>query len=395
MGRRGRRLSSSRCTRCSSRSGAAAGDGDRGLLSNAVDGDDAVDDANAVDGDESDAGLIEDSSDSEEDNVSITSSESCDEDCDADVDFCRVNRTAGAADEVVLIEDSSDSDDEPVTKRNRVAQADATTARIRFPPGRSRADPTVPDIGFGTEEMEVFLSFHIPRTLLFILAIMNKQVEYSNACVLDCIEFFSGQGQCTSAFLARGLRAIPYDVLNCPRYQDFNGNWGFVCALQHMRQLTPLHGLVWLGTVCSTWIFMSRNSTMRTESNARGDVGRRCVQHGNRQAARSALILAWCYSRMCGFVLEQPGSSILWRHPAMLHVQKVALALQFRFFMISTYMHHFNAGHVKRTELASNESFIHHLSRCHPGQRAAGIGAPTATTRVRRDGKSSAAARLT
>ena len=61
------------------------------MLSNAVDGDDAVDDANAVDGDESDAGLIEDSSDSEEDNVSITSSESCDEDCDADVDFCRVN----------------------------------------------------------------------------------------------------------------------------------------------------------------------------------------------------------------------------------------------------------------------------------------------------------------
>ena len=114
------------------------------MLSNAVDGDDAVDDANAVDGDESDAGLI------------------------------------------------------------------------RFPPCRSRADPTVPDIGFGTEEMEVFLSFHIPRTLLLILAIMNKQVEYSNACVLDCVEFFRGQGNCTSAILARVLRAIPYDVLNCP-----------------------------------------------------------------------------------------------------------------------------------------------------------------------------------
>ena len=48
-------------------------------------------------------------------------------------------------------------------------------------------------------------------------------------------------------------------------------------------------------------------------------------------------------------------------------------------------MFHFSAKHVKRTELCSNESWIHNLSRRHPG-RVDDIVC-TATTRVRSDGK--------
>ena len=70
----------------------------------------------------------------------------------------------------------------------------------------------------------------------------------------------------------------------------------------------------------------------------------------------------------------------------MLHVQNVAKELKFRWHMVSTYMFAFNGSHVKRTELVSNESFTHHLSRGHPGKQAAGIGEKTAVTTVRSDG---------
>ena len=329
-------------------------------------------------------GLIDVSADDDDsDNISLVSSESW-SDSEGDVDWALINRTCAAHD--VIRVDSSDSDDEPMTKKQRCVRAPATSGirKENLQSTRLR-DDTVPEIGLTSEEMGCFLSFGIPRTLLFILAIMHRQVEYANGTIVDCIEYFSGEAAVTRALLAKGLRAMEFDVKNCPRYQDLNGNWGFVAALQHLRQLTPRQGFIWLGTVCSSWVFMSRNSSMRTDSDPRGDLGRRFVQRGNRQAARSALIIAWCYSRLCGFVLEQPGSSIIWRHPAMLHVQKCALAMGGRWHLTSTYMFHFSAKHVKRTELCSNESWIHNLSRRHPG-RVDDIVC-TATTRVRSDGK--------
>jgi hypothetical protein len=209
---------------------------------------------------------------------------------------------------------------------------------------------------------------------------------YSDDPCLDFIEYFSGQQAVTNACLASGLNSAAFDVANDKFRQDMNGIWGFVHALQLLRQLHPAVGLVWLGTVCNTWVFMSRNSTMRTWKSPRGDLRRRCVLKGNKQAARSAAIISICFARRCGFVLEQPGSSILWRHPAMAHVQRVARSFGGRWHLICTYMHHFGAGHVKRTELCSNESWTHHLARAHPGRVR--TEKPAATTRRRKsDGK--------
>ena len=73
----------------------------------------------------------------------------------------------------------------------------------------------------------------------------------------------------------------------------------------------------------------------------------------------------------------------------MLHVQKIAKQMNFRWHMVSTYMFAFNGPHLKRTELVSNESFTHHLSRDHPGKQAPSSREheKTATTTVRGDGK--------
>ena len=162
---------------------------------------------------------------------SLSSGESMADDIIAAVDFSCVNRDS-----------TGGMDDEHKPKRQRSEPLAPTTVReiCSAPP----CDHTVPDIGLQKEEMEVFLAFNVPHILLMCLAIMFKEPWYSNTHVLDAVEFFSGKAAVTSGMLERGLRAIPYDVLNDDRYQDICGNWGFVCALQHMRSLTPCVGSV-------------------------------------------------------------------------------------------------------------------------------------------------------
>ena len=125
-------------------------------------------------------------------------------------------------------------------------------------------DPTLPETGFTPEQAAVLALFGLPRCVWLILAIMHRSSDFANHVALDFVELFLGQAACTNAFLKAGCRAIPYDVFNDVRYQDLNCVLGMISALQHMRQLAPGYGLVWFGAVCSTWVFMTRSSTMRT-----------------------------------------------------------------------------------------------------------------------------------
>lgn len=306
-----------------------------------------------------------------DDDVSVSTDSSGRCSSDGDIDFDMINR---------LPEPGSSSDDE--------ADLKPSTVRPPFVPVPVR-DRTTPDIGLNPDEMHAFMAFGPPQVLLCILAMMNSLSCYAvRGLELDTMDFFSGKAQVTRHFRKRGLRSLEYDVVNNPKYQDLNGTWGFIHALQGLRRLTPHTAIVWLGTVCSTWIFMSRNSTMRTHLNPQGDTQRRCVRNGNRQAARSALIIAWCVARCMGFVLEQPASSLLWRHPSLVHVQQVARAMGARWHQIKTYMFHYEAGHMKKTELLSNESWTHMIANEHPGKASGSKSAPpTATVTVRSDGK--------
>ena len=358
----------------------ASGDGEAIIVQDS-------DDARSVSGstDNDIPSLRGEDSEDEEEEVS-TDEEALDDPSDLDginIDWMRVNRTSTTPVERILDSD----DDEPPKRCGRVQEDMSTCRRTGLP--RSIPDRTLPDIGFTPEQAWVLACFGLPRVVWLMLSIMHRAAEFSNEACLDCVDFFSGEQACTNAFAAAGLRAIGYDVLNDAVFQDLCGVLGMISALQHVRMLVPGYGLVWLGTVCSTWVFVSRNSTMRTDGNARGDISRRCVRRGNRQAARSALIMALCFSLRLGFCLEHPGSSILFRHPALLCVQRVALAaLSGRWHQVSTYMAHFEALHVKKTELLSNESWIHHLERGHPGRRIALAGGqPTCTKRTRADGR--------
>ena len=270
---------------------------------------------------------------------------------------------------VMEADNGDSSDSEPPAKKKKNQHMPAPKDRWREVPTSGPTDPTLPDIGFDKEAVGMLEAFGVHRLLFYILAILYNRTEFDNACNIDTAEYFSGAAQVTKNLALRGLAAVSFDVFD-EIYQNINGVIGFICALQILRRVRPASGLVWLGTVCSSWIFLSRDSTMQSHQDARGDRNRRCVRAGNRQAARSAVIIAIAFCRKLGWVVEHPGSSILWWHPAMLHCQHIALDLGLMWHHIETYMHHFQAKHVKKTVLCSNESWTQNLARSHPGQQA-------------------------
>ena len=158
---------------------------------------------------------------------------------------------------------------------------------------------------------------------------------------------------------------LGFDILNgCE--QDFNGGLGFATALQWWR-LLQLYGWEWLGTLCSTCIFLSRHSTGRSKSCPRGNLRLSCVREGNQHVARSALMMALAYSQGQGFIIEQPASPMMFQTKPMMWVRDQAARMGMLFEIIETYMSAFKAsGHLKPTVLATNRKSIKAMARVRP-----------------------------
>ena len=345
--------------------------------------------------------LLTNSSDEDGSAMLLTSDEDEADDGDAnpEIDYVKVNYTplkllVGDADDGGDDKGSEGDDEyEPPAKKPKGFRSSmpVTKEYYREVPMAGPRDPTLPDVGWDPDEVGMLEAFGVPRLLFYILAILFVRSEFDNSCNIDAVEYFSGKAQVTRNLALRGLVAVSFDILDDEVYQNINGILGWINALQILRRVKSATGLAWLGTVCSTWVFLSRDSTMRSQQDARGDRNRRCVRAGNRQAARSAAIIAIAYCRKLAWVLEQPGSSILWYHPAMLHCQHIALSLGLMWHHIETYMHFFEAKHLKKTVLCSNESWTQNLARGHPGHKGVRkhkSGPKTAVSSVRKsDGK--------
>ena len=138
-------------------------------------------------------------------------------------------------------------------------------------------------------------------------------------------------------------------------------------------------GLVWSGQVCSTWVWLARSSTRRTWELPLGNLLCPCVRAGNAMAARTSFFACFCYARGLDFVVEQPASSLLWRHDALRHVAFRARKLGFTYHQISTFMSQFCAPTSKPTILTGNCSWLHALARDSPGQCDERSGTATVT----------------
>lgn len=91
---------------------------------------------------------------------------------------------------------------------------------------------------------------------------------------------------------------------------------GFLIALRGVLRVMP-GGLLFSGLPCSSWVWISRGSTGRSQDNPRGTVENNCTKVGNTLAARTALLFLVATVRCVYCATEQPGSSVVIKYDPM------------------------------------------------------------------------------
>ena len=71
-----------------------------------------------------------------------------------------------------------------------------------------------------------------------------------------------------------------------------------------------------LAPVCSSWVFVSRSGTGRSQFEPLGNVEYLKVRAANLMVFRCVLLCAFVTAKGGTWLLENPVSSIIWRHPA-------------------------------------------------------------------------------
>ena len=90
-----------------------------------------------------------------------------------------------------------------------------------------------------------------------------------------------------------------------------------VACAQGVLRCSETGFMVWLGVLCATWVSICRGTTMRAFLRPLGREELRCVQEGNQMGAVTALVCLLIFALSGDFCVEQPCSSLLFRHPRL------------------------------------------------------------------------------
>ena len=149
------------------------------------------------------------------------------------------------------------------------------------------------------------------------------------------IEHYAGKAAMTETMRASGVPSARLDV-EYHRGMDMLTSGGFASSPQCKSRLflvyndadprTYLASILkgstqgfacWKGVKCSTWVSICRATTLRSFFNPCGLESLACVRQGNLMAAREALSCLLVHCLMGVFVIEQPSTSLLFRHPRL------------------------------------------------------------------------------
>jgi hypothetical protein len=154
--------------------------------------------------------------------------------------------------------------------------------------------------------------------------------------------------------------AAQQDILLHMVFHNFMSAAGWVNALQLVRRLMR-GGLTHWATVCSTWIWMARSGTLRSEERP---LGKRPwsdkVAEANAMVSRMIVLLYLIVAQDSFFILEQPANSLMVKVPRMVQLKK---RLGNHWSSIHTYMGEFGGETPKPTRLWSNHKGIRNLVR--------------------------------
>lgn len=163
----------------------------------------------------------------------------------------------------------------------------------------------------------------LPRALLRLLLLLKQQPRLTAPLPrnITCVEVFAGQQRICKAFRRAGHAALPFD-LDIDKAMDILTDDGFVQIIAIMLQLQQpgpegllQPGLLWLAPVCSSWIFINRATSGRSQLLPLGDEAKPYVREANLMVSRTALLVWLAHGMGLDWVIEQPQSSILHMHP--------------------------------------------------------------------------------
>ncbi|CAK8999286.1 Putative rhamnose biosynthetic enzyme 1 [Durusdinium trenchii] len=131
---------------------------------------------------------------------------------------------------------------------------------------------------------------------------------------IDHLETFAGTQAVTIGDWQAGRKAVPFEINMDPSTMDILTDAGFANAVYYTLR-TRVGGASLHAPVCSTWVFMSRGSTLRSKSQPLGRPDSLKVQEGNVMTARVMVLCVLAAATASWWVVEQPSSSIMEYHP--------------------------------------------------------------------------------
>ncbi|CAL1152575.1 unnamed protein product [Cladocopium goreaui] len=174
---------------------------------------------------------------------------------------------------------------------------------------------------------------------------------------IDHFETFAGK-------MSAGRTAVPFELDLDPKTQDILTPHGFANACFQVLRLR-VGGADLHAPVCSTWVWMSRGSTLRSACRPLGRSDSKKVHEGNVMTARVMVLMILAACKGCWSILEQPQSSLMSCHPTFQRMLKLL-----RIFKVTVKMCDYGGSTDKPLTLFSKIADI--LEERQPSKRASG-----------------------
>lgn len=199
----------------------------------------------------------------------------------------------------------------------------------------------------------------LPWPLVLLVLLVEFTPQFDKARTLDFSEMFAGVATVSNACKTLQLRGHTQDVALHPS-MNILGCAGFALCLGSCLRLRA-GGLLPMGPVCSSWVWLCRRNSGRSFANPCGEEDADWVAGANVMIGRVVLLVVLASARCVRVLVEQPGSSLMRRHPRWLWCldARVVSLWEYRFPMAA-----FGAPTLKPTIVYSNDRKLLVLLSC-------------------------------
>ena len=147
--------------------------------------------------------------------------------------------------------------------------------------------------------------------LLPLLLQVLEHVDLNGSRDIDALEFMSGAAEITKASARNGLFSVGYDKsYSSTPINDINSQVGFKRAMDLTLRVRR-HGALWCAPVCSTWVWIGRAGSGRSQESAYCNTDIPRIRASNTMVVRLVLLMLLAWSRGVHLYMENPSSTII------------------------------------------------------------------------------------